>query len=115
MMTMMTMMTMMRTMTINENHENEYYDASDNTTGIAGVMDDKNENEINIARVRFEEDTIPEVEPKQNVDTAGVTGETVGVNDKIINTAGVLRHVDDLKISHMKDEVINNVISTLSE
>jgi len=55
------------------------------------------------------------VEPKQNVDTAGVTGETVGVNDKIINTAGVLRHVDDLKISHMKDEVIENVISTLSE
>ena len=50
--------------------------------------EDKNENENN-ARVQFEGDTIPEAEPKQNVDTAGVTDKTAGVDDEIINTAGV--------------------------
>ena len=63
----------------NEDHENDYYNASDNTTGIAGVMDDneevkddedKNENELNTTRARFKEDTIPEAEPEQNADTA---------------------------------------------
>jgi hypothetical protein len=39
--------------------------------------------------VRFEDDTIPEAEPEQNVETAGVTGEITGVDDEIIDTAGV--------------------------
>jgi hypothetical protein len=43
----------------------------------------------NAPRVRFEEDTIPEAEPKQNIETAGVTDETTGVDDEIIDTAGV--------------------------
>jgi hypothetical protein len=61
--------------------------------------EDKNENENNTnntRQVRFEEDTIPEAEPKQNVETAGVTDETTGVtdettgvDDEIIDTAGV--------------------------
>ena len=39
--------------------------------------------------MRFEDDTIPEAEPEQNVETAGVTDETTGVDDEIIDTAGV--------------------------
>jgi hypothetical protein len=91
----------------NDENENEYYDASDNTTGIAGVMndneeenddEDKNENNTNnTRRVRFEENTLPEAEPEQNVETTGgvidettgVADETTGVDDEIIDTAGV--------------------------
>ena len=54
--------------------------------------EDKNENKNNMnnaPRVRFEEDTIPEAEPKQNIETAGVTDETTGVDDEIVETAGV--------------------------
>jgi hypothetical protein len=55
-----------------------------------GDDEDKTKNNMNNARrVRFEDDTIPEAEPKQNVETAGVTDETTGVDDEIINTAGV--------------------------
>ena len=43
----------------------------------------------NARRVRFEDDTIPEAEPEQNVETAGVTDEITGVDDEIIDTAGV--------------------------
>ena len=39
--------------------------------------------------MRFKNDTIPEAEPKQNVETAGVTDEITGVDDEIIDTAGV--------------------------
>ena len=38
--------------------------------------------------MRFD-DTIPEAEPEQNVETAGVTDEITGVDDEIIDTAGV--------------------------
>ena len=80
----------------NENdNENENTDASDDT-GIAGVMNENNEEENNdedetdnARRVRFEDDTIPEAEPEQNVETAGVTDEITGVEDEIIDTAGV--------------------------
>jgi hypothetical protein len=41
----------------------------------------------NERQVRFEDDTIPEAEPEQNVETAGVTDETTGVEDEIIDTA----------------------------
>ena len=43
----------------------------------------------NARRVRFKDDTIPEAEPKHNVETAGVTDKITGVDGEIIDTAGV--------------------------